>query len=671
MSSVYYLIDKTLGKYKVLEHIGHGGMSEVYKGQQAQLNRMVAIKVLHPFLADEEGFVVRFQREARIVATLRHPNIVQVYDFDFNEELGIYYMVMEYINGPTLKSMLKNDPLPYTEMAKIGAAIANALDYAHQRGMVHRDVKPANIMFIEEQEPVLTDFGIAKMITLSGLTASGAMVGTPAYMAPEVGMGKAGTAHSDLYSLGVVLYQIVTGHLPFTSETPMGMVMQHINDAPPPPSEYDPDISPALEQVILQALEKRPEARFERAADMSRLLRHAVGLDTLSERAAPLQRHRPPTPTTTPRPEGRARAGSEDRLIKTWPPASPDSATSPPTPAPETPTEYTEAIPEQPVEEEQKPSLVRRLVRSALFLLFVLIIGGGIWFGVEGGVPPFVMDVLSARMPQMVPAAESSPTPTPSPTPTETPTPTPTPTPTMTPTATPTLISLTAAETTCTPRVRLDQVRVEPDEVVAPNTPLVAYVTLENNGNCAWPQDVAFHFGNGDRLGAPEVYPMGSLDAGNTIQIIIPMQAPEELGSYRSVWEIRRDGEGKLGSNINIEITVGDVPAMTPTPMTEPATPEAAIDEPLALSEPLLLSWEEDRAQDRWSGFVEVEAQGGTGDYRYYRNEVSAATELVNNTLQVEGRRCESVPVQLWVLSGEEALRWLGEIPYPDPEACQ
>jgi serine/threonine-protein kinase len=667
VSSVYYLIDKTLGKYKVLEHIGHGGMSEVYKGQQAQLNRMVAIKVLHPFLADEEGFVVRFQREARIVATLRHPNIVQVYDFDFNEELGIYYMVMEYINGPTLKSMLENGSLTPTEMAKIGAAIANALDYAHQRGMVHRDIKPANIMFIEEQEPVLTDFGIAKMITLSGLTASGAMVGTPAYMAPEVGMGKAGTAHSDLYSLGVVLYQIVTGHLPFTSETPMGMVMQHINDAPPPPSQYVPDISPELEQVILQALEKKPEARFERASDMSKALRYAVGLDTIRDREAPLQRPRTGITTTTP---GTSRASSEDRLIKTWPPASSDSQASPPTPAPDTPTEYTEMVPE-PEEEQARPPLLRRLARSVLFLLFVLIIGGGIWFGVEGGVPPFVMDVLSARLPQMAPETESVETPTPSPTPTETPTPTATPTPTLTPTATPTLASIATTETTCSPRVRLDQIRIEPDETIAPGTPLVTYVTLENNSNCAWPQDIAFYFASGDQLNAPDVFPMRALEAGSTIQMIIPMQAPEELGSYRSVWEVRRNGDTKLGSNINIEITVGDVPALTPTPLAQPATPEAVVSEPLTLSDPLLLSWEEDRAQDRWTGVVEIEAQGGTGNYRYYLGEIGAATALTDNTFQVEGQRCTSAPVQLWVLSGEETLKWLGEIPYPDPQACE
>ena len=321
MSSVQFLIDKTLGKYKVLEHIGHGGMSEVYKGQHEQLDRMVAVKVLHPFLADEEGFVVRFKREARIVATLRQPNIVQVFDFDYNEELGIYYMVMEYIDGPTLKTRLNDGPLPVEEMARIGVAIADALDYAHQRGMVHRDVKPANIMFIPDEQPVLTDFGIAKMLSLSELTASGAMVGTPAYMAPEVGIGKVGTSASDIYSLGVVLFQGVAGRLPFESDSPMGIVMQHINDPPPPLSQFVPSVPEAFEAVVLRALDKQPEARFARAADMAAALRQVIGVDEPNGVAAAL----PPIPVIAPTPRPLTRAPSsaatlddDERLLRSW-----------------------------------------------------------------------------------------------------------------------------------------------------------------------------------------------------------------------------------------------------------------------------------------------------------------------------------------------------------------
>ena len=189
------LIGQTFGKYRISEHLGSGGMSEVYKAYQPGLDRYVAIKVLHSFLAQEEDFLARFQREAKFAAMLRHPNIVQVYDFDLDNETNSYYMVMEFIDGPSLKARLqkmakKGQMMAMEESVRIVTAIANALDYAHQRGMVHRDIKPANTMFSKEGEPNLTDFGIAKMVDVAGLTASGAMVGTPAYMAPEQGMGQ-------------------------------------------------------------------------------------------------------------------------------------------------------------------------------------------------------------------------------------------------------------------------------------------------------------------------------------------------------------------------------------------------------------------------------------------------------------------------------------------------
>jgi serine/threonine protein kinase len=219
------LINKTLGKYRIVEHVGSGGMAEVYKAYQPSLDRYVAIKVLHSFLADEEDFLARFQREAKIVATLRHPNIVQVYDFDAED--NVYYMVMEFIDGPSLKARLQemaqeDQRLPSEEAIRIVAAIADALDYAHQRGMVHRDIKPANIMFAQDEQVILTDFGIAKIMNVTGLTVSGAMIGTPAYMAPEQGMGQTGDERADIYSLGVVLYQLVTSHLPFEANTPLG-----------------------------------------------------------------------------------------------------------------------------------------------------------------------------------------------------------------------------------------------------------------------------------------------------------------------------------------------------------------------------------------------------------------------------------------------------------------
>ena len=190
------MIGKTLGRYRIVEHLGTGGMAKVYKAYQPRLDRYVALKILHTFLAEEESFLSRFKREAKLVAMLRHPNIIRVYDFDVQEENNLYYMVTECIEGPSLKERLRQltdqgEPLQIGEAVDIIIAIANALDYAHQRGMVHRDVKPANVMFHKDGQVILADFGIAKMVNMSRLTASGAMVGTPAYMAPEQGMGKA------------------------------------------------------------------------------------------------------------------------------------------------------------------------------------------------------------------------------------------------------------------------------------------------------------------------------------------------------------------------------------------------------------------------------------------------------------------------------------------------
>jgi tRNA A-37 threonylcarbamoyl transferase component Bud32 len=275
------MIGKTIGKYRIVEHLGRGGMAEVYKAYQPNLDRYVAVKMMHTFLSDEKEFLARFEREAKVVATLRHPNIVQVYDFD--AEGGVYYMVMEYISGETLKTRLQrleanNEWVAPDDAARIILAVGSALKYAHERGMVHRDVKPANVMITLEGQVILTDFGIAKIVSASNLTASGAMVGTPSYMAPEQGMGQPGDERSDIYSLGVMLYQLVLGRLPFDADTPLAVVLKHINDPLPLPKALNPDISDDLNRVILKALAKDPNDRYQKVADMTADLRKAMGM---------------------------------------------------------------------------------------------------------------------------------------------------------------------------------------------------------------------------------------------------------------------------------------------------------------------------------------------------------------------------------------------------------
>jgi len=269
---------KMLGKYRLIERLGRGGMAEVYRAYQPRLERDVAVKVMLGYLAEDDKFVGRFKREAKAVAALHYPNIVQIYDFDIEDD--VYYMVMEYIDGETLKARLKRlnsegKRIPLDEVARVFRALCDALDYAHAQGRVHRDIKPANVMF-DGERLVLTDFGIASIVGGTRYTASGAMVGTPAYMSPEQGQGDPGDVRSDVYSLGVILYEMVTGRLPFDADTPLAIVLKHLNEPLPPPSQVCADVPPAVERVILKALAKSPDDRYQSAGALAEALAAAV-----------------------------------------------------------------------------------------------------------------------------------------------------------------------------------------------------------------------------------------------------------------------------------------------------------------------------------------------------------------------------------------------------------
>ncbi|MEM7028412.1 MAG: protein kinase [Chloroflexota bacterium] len=265
------LVGKHLGKYYIVDHLASGGMAEVYRGFHPRLSRYVAIKVIRRQLASHSDFVDRFEREAMAVAQFRHPNIVQVHDFDLINNM--YYMVMEYVEGPTLETELlernrQHQHFSNQEIGQILIPLASAINYAHQRGIVHRDLKPANIMFTLEGNVVLTDFGVALLRGTSEGEEAGLVTGTLAYMSPEQAQGEVVDERSDVYSLGVVLYEVLTGQVPFAGNDFVQVVMQIIGQNPPKPSTIRPGIDPNIENLILKALSKNPDTRYSSVAEM-------------------------------------------------------------------------------------------------------------------------------------------------------------------------------------------------------------------------------------------------------------------------------------------------------------------------------------------------------------------------------------------------------------------
>jgi serine/threonine-protein kinase len=265
----------TLGNYQIIEKVGAGGMGSVFKAYQPALGRYVAIKVLPPQTAGDPSFAERFALEARAIGKLRHPNIVTAYDFSTNGDLA--YLVSDFIDGGTLADQL-GAPLPLEYALTILTPIGSALDYAHARGVVHRDIKPQNILLTHEGTPVLTDFGLAKIIGPgSGVTQAGALMGTAEYIAPECASGveSAGPA-ADQYAMAIVAYQLLVGRHPFPSENPLSALMAHVHKPVPVPSAIGVPLPPNVEAALLRGLAKKPEERFARVGDFVRALSGAV-----------------------------------------------------------------------------------------------------------------------------------------------------------------------------------------------------------------------------------------------------------------------------------------------------------------------------------------------------------------------------------------------------------
>lgn len=263
------MINRTLdNRYTILEHIGGGGMADVYRAHDKLLDRSVAVKVLRSQFTNDEEFVSRFRREAQAAARLSHPNIVNIYDVGRDD--GTDYIVMEYISGETLKERIQREQsIPVETAARIALEIAEALEHAHQNNLVHCDIKPHNILITRSGRVKVTDFGIARAVTSATMTHTGTVLGSVHYFSPEQARGGAISAQSDIYSLGVVLYEMVTGLLPFTGETPISVALKHLQEDPRPIREINPSLPPLAEAIVLKAMAKELTVRYQNIGDMS------------------------------------------------------------------------------------------------------------------------------------------------------------------------------------------------------------------------------------------------------------------------------------------------------------------------------------------------------------------------------------------------------------------
>ena len=302
-------------RYQLLEQIGTGGMAEVYRATDNLLGRTVAVKMLHPQYAKDPVFIERFRQEAQAAANLNQPNIVNV--FDWGIEDSTYYIVMEYVEGMDLKDIiLSGGPLLPERAVEIGMAICLALESAHSHGIVHRDIKPQNIIVTRDNRVKVMDFGIARAAGGSAMTQTGTIMGTAQYISPEQAQGRTADPRSDLYSLGIVIYEMLTAKVPFGGENPVAIAYKHVREDPLPPSMLNPDISPELESVVMKALSKNPENRYQNALEMRADLERC--LEGAPVYATPVLRHDETSAGATQALPAYARGSAEPRRSRAW-----------------------------------------------------------------------------------------------------------------------------------------------------------------------------------------------------------------------------------------------------------------------------------------------------------------------------------------------------------------
>ncbi len=300
-----------LGRYRIVEQLGRGGMATVFRCHDPNLDRFVAVKVLPSYYTEDPTFLGRFTQEAQAIARLNHPNILQIYDF--GDDKGYTYIVSELVPGGTLQDRLIGEPMSVEQVISYMAPLSEAIDFAHASQVVHRDIKPGNVLINDSEQPILADFGLARMMESSTrFTQAQQAVGTPEYMAPEQALGTDADYRADLYSLGIIVYQMLVGQTPFQSDTPAATLMAHIHRALPMPRLMNPDIDETVEMVLLKALAKDPDDRFQSATEMVQALETAAGITVTAVRAVPP----PPRPAAAPAGAGTPAAQSSGGLPK-------------------------------------------------------------------------------------------------------------------------------------------------------------------------------------------------------------------------------------------------------------------------------------------------------------------------------------------------------------------
>ena len=677
-------VGSTVGKYQIIELLGRGGMAEVYKGYQENLERYVAIKVMHAFLASDADFLGRFRREARAMAALNHPNIVGVYDFDVVGDS--YYIVMEFVGQGALKERLdslgsQNQRMPMGEAVRIVLEIADALAYAHSRGMYHRDIKPGNILLSETGKAILVDFGIAKMMSGPSHTATGSMIGTPAYMSPEQGLGQPGDHRSDIYSLGVLFFQMVTGQLPFNAETPLAVVMKHVSEAVPQPSTVEPNVPASIQTIIMRAMSKDPEERYQSATEMANELRRALTQldDSGVLGAVPsrlLQEQRTPPPVTDISDDSIPPVSGE-RAAATMVAAGQGAAGSTRVARPAERTEVVSGPPRPPAPAAPAAAAsgggrglrIGLIVVGLFVVLAVIATAAAFAFLPRDGDTPLVVEVT---VPPGTPADTATPQPTaaqinaatinaqftltaaamPTATPSATPTPSSTPTATPAASATPNLTATVLAG--CTFSMEFVQHFTYSNRTFRGaslgTTSFPLNFVLENNGTCAVPAGSVLSFVEGEDFGTESPLEVEGAATGEELVITLDAASPASAGTYAGTWQL--EGPALAPYSVTFDVSVPIFVPATATPQATATPAVTATPTPVVGSDPIgaIITFQSceyvggGSLDYRCSGRAQIYGGGG-GEYNVYIDTGPAQQGRTAGGIflfQVQARRCFS-----------------------------